>query len=147
MSIVHFAVLEVLKKYFEINDPQVFVQTAPEFFFCVSHYLQSTTESKQNVDGEVSHGEEQDAAIAETVFSFLLLAQQLLVEYFSSDEVIPSQILVNKLKMRENNLDTVEDSYNSKFADLPPLTNCLREEPQMDVYPRELNESLKSKFG
>ncbi|KAE9548536.1 hypothetical protein FO519_008250 [Halicephalobus sp. NKZ332] len=143
LSIVHFAVLEVLKRYFEIDDPQVFVQTALEFFSCVSHYLQSTAESKQNVDGEVSHGEEQDAAIAETVFSFVLLAQQLLVEYFSSEDVVPSPNLINKLKMREKNLDIVEDNYNAKFADLPPLTNCLREEPQLGVYPRELNESLK----
>lgn len=147
LSIVHHSVLEVLKKYFEINDPNVFIPTALEFFTCISHYLQSTTKIKNHSESdEMNQDEDHDGALSETVFSFILLAQQLLIDYFESEDVIPSSMLVQRLKKRELSSNFVEDNYDSNFRDLPPLTNLLKENEQFGVYPSDLNESLKSKF-
>uniref|UniRef100_A0AC34FSK8 Mon2/Sec7/BIG1-like HDS domain-containing protein n=1 Tax=Panagrolaimus sp. ES5 TaxID=591445 RepID=A0AC34FSK8_9BILA len=145
LSMVHFAVLEVLKKYFEIDDPKIFVPTALEFIFCVNHYLQSTIESGdiQSSDASVSQNEEREGAIAETILQFVEVCQKLFIEYFDSDDLPAFSPLINRLKLREKSIDFVEDNYDQRFFDLPPLSTILREEDQLGVFPADLNESIK----
>ena len=106
-----------------------------------AHKYQPYTEAP---DQEVNHGEERDAAIAETVLSFVEVCQRLFIDYFDSDDLPVFLPLLNRLKLREKSIDFVEDNYDQKFIDLAPLSTILRDEEKFGVFPADLNKTIKS---
>uniref|UniRef100_A0A7E4VEJ0 DUF1981 domain-containing protein n=1 Tax=Panagrellus redivivus TaxID=6233 RepID=A0A7E4VEJ0_PANRE len=137
-NVVHGAALDLLKKYFELDNAKVFVPTALEAISCVSHYLQATAEG--NCD-EMSE-EYRDTAVGETVFTYVWLIQSMLGDAFRDpgNETPAVPILLHRLKLRESALDSVDanSGWHRFSAHLPPLAAVLRPESILGVSPTDL---------